>query len=141
MEPGPAPQMSATRRAAPGSSDAGRAGAITAHTDIVYAAVGDKHLALDLYMPAGVDQPPLIVWVHGGRWVLGDKSEVPLVFVAEGIATASLDFRPSDEARFPAMVHDIKAAIRFLRAKASEYGYKADRLHFCGAPLVCRRRN
>jgi hypothetical protein len=44
--------------------------------------------------------------------------------VENGFATASLDFRQSTEARFPAAIHDIKAAIRFLRAMASEYGYK-----------------
>jgi len=102
------------------------------HADINYATVGGHQLALDLYMPTGVDNPPLIVWVHGGRWTLGDKSEVPMVFVAQGIATASLDFRMSTEARFPAMVHDIKAAIRFLRAKALEYGYRTDRLAIGG---------
>ena len=95
------------------------------HTDIVFATLRGKQLALDLYLPTGVDDPPVIVWVHGGRWMLGDRSEVPIVFVEQGIATASLDFRQSTEARFPAMVHDIKAAIRFLRAKAPEYGYKS----------------
>jgi acetyl esterase/lipase len=105
---------------------------MTPHTDIIYATIGGRRLALDLHMPAGVDQPPLIVWVHGGRWVLGDKSEVPMTFVAAGIATASLDFRQADEARFPAMVHDIKAAIRFLRAKASEYGYSTARVAIGG---------
>ena len=101
--------------------------------DIVYATVGGKPLALDLYMPAGVDRPPLIVWVHGGAWRGGDKAtRFPMAFVEQGIATASLDFRQSTEARFPAMVHDIKAAIRFLRAKAPEYGYRADRVAISG---------
>ena len=102
------------------------------HADIVYATVGGKQLALDLYLPTGVDSPPLIVWVHGGRWMLGDKSEVPTAFVEQGIATASLDFRQSTEARFPAMIHDIKAAIRFLRAKAPTYGYRTDRVAIGG---------
>jgi acetyl esterase/lipase len=102
------------------------------HADIVYATVGGHRLALDLYMPTGVDNPPLIVWVHGGRWMLGDRSEVPVIFVAQGIATASLDFRQSTDARFPAMVHDIKAAIRFLRAKAPDYGYLTDRMAIGG---------
>lgn len=101
-------------------------------TNIVYATVGGKALALDLYMPAGVDAPPLVVWIHGGRWMNGDKSDVPMAFVEHGIATASLDFRQSTEARFPAMVHDIKAAIRFLRAKAPEYRYRADRIAIAG---------
>ncbi len=55
-----------------------------------------------------------------------------MVFVEHGIATASLDFRLSTEARFPAAVHDIKAAIRFLRANASEYGYRTDRIAISG---------
>ena len=55
-----------------------------------------------------------------------------MAFVNNGIATASLDFRQSTEARFPAMVHDIKAAIRLLRAKAPEYRYRADRIAIGG---------
>ena len=54
-------------------------------------------------------------------------------FVEHGYATASLDFRQSTEARFPAQVHDIKAAIRFLRAKARQYGYRTDRIAISGA--------
>ena len=100
--------------------------------DIVYAKVDGTSLALDLYLPAGVDSPPLIVWIHGGRWMNGDKSDAPTAFVERGIATASLDFRQSRQARFPAMVHDIKAAIRFLRAKAPAYGYRADRIAIGG---------
>jgi acetyl esterase/lipase len=101
--------------------------------DLVYATAGGKNLALDLYMPANVASPPLVVWVHGGRWMNGTKADVPMAFVEHGIATASVDFRQSTEARFPAMVHDIKAAIRFLRAKASEHGYRSDRIAIAGA--------
>ena len=101
--------------------------------DIVYAKVDGMSLALDLHMPAGVDSPLLVVWIHGGRWMNGDKSDAPTAFVERGIATASLDFRQSRQARFPAMVHDIKAAIRFLRAKAPAYGYRADRIAIAGS--------
>jgi acetyl esterase/lipase len=73
------------------------------------------------------------VWVHGGAWRNGTKAQVPLGFVQRGFATASLDFRQSTEARFPANVHDITAAIRFLRAKAAEYGYRADRMAIGGS--------
>jgi len=113
-------------------SNVAHAQAVSTHKDIVYATAGGKSLALDLYMPVGIERPPLIVWVHGGRWMNGDKEEVPMAFVEGGIATASLDFRQSTEARFPAMVHDIKAAIRFLRAKAPEYGYRTDRVAIAG---------
>ena len=102
------------------------------HKDVVYATVDDKKLGLDIYMPADVQTPPLLIWVHGGAWRSGTKEQVPMVFVEHGIATASLDFRLSTEARFPAAVHDIKAAIRFLRANASEYGYRTDRIAISG---------
>src|SRR5262245_23014071 len=103
------------------------------HKDVVYASAGERPLTLDLYMPAGAQKPPLLVWVHGGAWRSGNKQQVPLVFAQTGFATASLDFRLSTEARFPAQVHDIKAAIRFLRAKAREYGYRADKIAIAGA--------
>ena len=103
------------------------------HKDVVYATVDGKKLGLDIYMPAGVQTPALLVWVHGGAWRSGTKERVPMVFVEHGIATASLDFRQSTEARFPAAVHDINAAIRFLRANASEYGYRTDRIAISGA--------
>jgi acetyl esterase/lipase len=103
------------------------------HKDLIYATVDGKSLGLDLYLPAGVASPRLLVWVHGGAWRAGTKAQVPMEFVRNGYATASLDFRQSTEARFPAQVHDIKAAIRFLRAKAREYGYRTDRIAISGA--------
>jgi hypothetical protein len=101
--------------------------------DVVYATVGGKNLSLDLYMPAGVAEPALVVWVHGGAWRSGSKARPPMAFVENGFAMASLDFRQSGEARFPTNVHDIKAAIRFLRGKASEYGYRVDRIAIAGS--------
>ena len=89
-------------------------------TDIEYARVGDTALLLDLHTPSGVKQPPLIVYVHGGAWRAGSKSDVPIAGLLDhGFAIASVDYRLSTQARFPAQIHDIKAAIRFLRAKAS----------------------
>lgn len=103
-------------------------------TDIVYAAPDGSPLGLDIHMPAGARNPPLIVQVHGGAWRFGDKSGgVPMQFVEHGYAVASLDFRQSTQAPFPAMVHDIKAAIRFLRANAADYGYDPSRIVITGA--------
>lgn len=100
--------------------------------DITYATVDGRALQLDLYMPEGVSNPPLLVWVHGGAWRQGSRTSARREFVAHGIATASIGYRLSTEARFPAQVHDIKAGIRFLRARASEYGYRADRIAIAG---------
>ncbi|HEX6992714.1 MAG TPA: alpha/beta hydrolase [Gammaproteobacteria bacterium] len=103
------------------------------HADLTYAKVGDTELKLDLYMPDGVDSPPLVVWIHGGAWRFGSKANPPASFVDSGFALASVEFRQSTEAPFPAMVHDIKAAIRYLRANADTYGYRADRIGISGA--------
>ncbi len=104
-----------------------------AYKDVVYAKPDGKNLALDIFIPAGVSTPSLLVWVHGGAWRSGTKEKMPPEFVGNSFAVASLDFRQSTAAPFPAAVHDIKAAIRFLRAKAQEYGYHGDRIAICGA--------
>lgn len=100
--------------------------------DVTYATVGERALQLDLHMPEGVLNPPLLVWVHGGAWRQGSRTSVRTEFVRHGFATASVGYRLSNEARFPAMIHDIKAAIRFLRARAADYGYRADRVAISG---------
>jgi acetyl esterase/lipase len=102
-------------------------------TDLVYATVGGKSLGLDLHLPAGVRRPPLLVFVHGGAWTTGNKTQYPQFLLARGFAVASLDFRSSNEAPFPADVFDIKAGIRYLRAKAALYGYRTDKIAIVGA--------
>jgi acetyl esterase/lipase len=101
--------------------------------DIPYAQVDGETLLLDLHLPAGPGRPPLVVYLHGGAWRQGDKSEVPDFLVERGFAVAAPNFRSSDVARFPANVHDIKAGIRFLRANADRYGYRADRIAVTGS--------
>ena len=103
------------------------------HKDIIYAIVDGKELKLDLYLPSKPVTGGLLVWVHGGAWRGGTKDGVPKVFPENGIPTASIEFRQSTESKFPAQIHDIKAAIRFLRAKASTFGYSADRIVIAGS--------
>lgn len=88
--------------------------------DIEYARVDGHVLRLDLHRPPGRPRPPLILWVHGGAWRSGSKSDMPLAaLVADGHWVASVDYRLSTQARFPAQVHDLKAALRFLRSPSS----------------------
>lgn len=102
--------------------------------DIQYATADGHRLLLDLYLPQNVDQPPLLVWVHGGAWRAGSKSAMPLIdLIQRGFAIASVDYRLSPVARFPAQVHDLKAAIRFLRGSAPKYGYNADKIGILGS--------
>lgn len=101
--------------------------------DVVYAEAGDRKLLLDIYLPAGKPDPYLIVWVHGGAWHSGSKESPPLGLVTEGYALASVDYRTSTEAKFPAQIHDIKAAIRFLRANAASYRFRPDKIIIWGS--------
>jgi len=103
------------------------------YKDINYANVDGIDLALDIYMSSNIENPPLVVFVHGGAWQFGTKnSEIPLQFVDYGFALASVDFRQSTQAQFPAQIHDIKAAVRFLRANSSDYGYDAGAIAIAG---------
>jgi acetyl esterase/lipase len=98
-----------------------------------YARVGDHSLKLDLYVPAAVKWPPLIVWVHGGAWRSGSKNNPSVLPLTDrGYAVASVDYRLSPVAQFPAQIHDIKAAIRYLRANAKEQGIDAGRIAISG---------
>lgn len=110
------------------------AAAPSIETDIPYAAsAAGEPLLLDLYLP-DASGAPLVVWVHGGAWERFDKSSMPLgPLVERGFAIASLDFSPASKARFPGQVHEIKAAIRYLRAAAKRYGYDVRRIGIAGA--------
>jgi acetyl esterase/lipase len=112
------------------------------YASVAYATVvGYRPLRLDLHVPAGDGPWPLAVWVHGGAWRTGDRRTLPdtiapLDFFARvrgrGYAVASLDYRLSGEARFPAQLHDVKAAIRWLRAYAADLGLDAGRFAVWG---------
>ena len=102
--------------------------------DITFAKIGEAALKLDLYLPENGVPAGLIIWVHGGAWRAGSRMSVDLKgLVAHGWAIASVDYRLSTVAQFPAQIYDIKAAIRFLRAHATEYGYPANRFVIAGS--------
>jgi acetyl esterase/lipase len=95
------------------------------------APVGHRPLLLDLYTPDGT--PPVVVFVHGGGWRLGTRRVFcptwrdwdPDPFhrlVAAGFAVASIDYRLSGEAVFPAQLHDAQAGLRWLGIRADELG-------------------
>jgi acetyl esterase/lipase len=103
------------------------------HRDIEYARVGDVSLKLDLYLPKQAN-PPLIIYVHGGAWRGGSKADVPIVKLLDhGFAIASVDYRLSTQAVFPSQVHDIKAAIRFLRASSEQLHIDTQRIAIMGS--------
>ncbi len=101
--------------------------------DVEYGRVGDVSLKLDLYVPGKVRSPPVVVWVHGGGWRSGSKNNPSVLALTErGLAVGSVDYRLSPVAQFPAQIHDIKAAIRYLRANAKEQGIDTGRIAISG---------
>jgi acetyl esterase/lipase len=106
-------------------------GGVTSLADVTYSVIpGFRPLIVDLYMPAGTTARPLIIYIHGGGWVGGHTrhsgalSEFPRVLAklaSEGFVVASLEYRLSGEAPFPAALQDARAALRFLRANAAKY--------------------
>ena len=98
-----------------------------------------KHL-LDMYVPqnAGANTP-LVVWVHGGAWMLNDKyadmsymKNTVKGFIENGYALASIDYRYSTTASFPAQIQDCNQAVEFLYQHASEYRLDKDRIALIG---------
>ena len=115
-----------TSEPSPTTNPAASLTGITTLRNQVYASIGSRDLLLDLYFPEDVPASvPLIIWIHGGGWQSGSKENplpVRLGFVEKGYAVASINYRLSGEAVFPAQIEDCKAAVRWLRANAVKYG-------------------
>lgn len=110
---------------------------VKAHRDLEYVANGHERNKLDLYVPEKAEGPlPLIIWVHGGGWQNGSKDGCPPLrggFTERGYAVASINYRLSGHAIFPAQIEDCKAAIRWLRAHAKEYNLDPKRFGVWGS--------
>ncbi|MHB9026536.1 MAG: alpha/beta hydrolase fold domain-containing protein [Armatimonadota bacterium] len=107
---------------------------IVAHRDLEYANIGDVSLKLDIYLPEQVTgKLPVAVWIHGGGWAAGSKDGAPTMYWAlRGYAGVSINYRLSQQAIFPAQIHDCKAAIRWLRANAAQYHLDPDHIGVWG---------
>ena len=105
------------------------------HRDVIYArrdVGGDQKL--DLYVPPGDANKPLVIWIHGGAWKMGSKDTYlhVLFLIDHGYAVASVEYRFSPVAKFPAQIQDCKSAVTFLKRQAREYGYDASRIAVTG---------
>lgn len=110
---------------------------VKALRDLVYVEVGHNRNKLDLYLPEKAEGPlPLLIWIHGGGWQNGSKEGCPPLragYVARGYAVASINYRLSGHALFPAQIEDCKAAIRWLRAHAKDYNLDPQRFGVWGS--------
>ena len=101
------------------------------YPDLSYVTNGSPSQKLDLYLPKEGRNLPLIIFVHGGAFCMGDKRKwirYQLGYLNQGYAMASINYRLSSEAVFPAQIEDCKAAVRWLRAHAATY--RLDPNHF-----------
>ena len=113
---------------APRSSSARLPRGTIVQRDLSYVKNGHPRQKLDLYIPKGAQNPPLMIMIHGGAFTEGDKGEENVAaYVQLGYAVASLNYRFSFDAVFPAQIEDCKAAVRWLRANARAYGYDPER--------------
>jgi acetyl esterase/lipase len=101
------------------------------YMDIPYASLSDAQ-RLDLFVPAGEGPYPLVILIHGGGFLSGDKAgkyekERFRLLVSQGYAAATINYRLSDEAIYPAQIHDVKTAVRYLRSKADVFNLDAER--------------
>ncbi len=103
---------------------------VEVYRNLPYAPNGHSRQKLDLYVPEFGKGPfPLIVWIHGGAWREGSKERcLPLPWSKKGYAVASINYRLSSDARFPAQIMDCKTAIRWLRTHAERYRIDAQRV-------------
>jgi acetyl esterase/lipase len=130
-QPGPAnrPQRAEVRGAQ--SLPAGT----KAQRNLAYVTNGHERQRLDLFIPAGATNPlPLIIWIHGGAWQGGSKENCPaLRYLERGYAVASINYRLSQHAIFPAQIEDCKAAVRWLRVHAKEHSLDPNRFAAWGS--------
>ncbi len=105
--------------------------------NITYVHYGNRALLLDLYLPKknNKQQRPAIIFVHGGGWGSGYRTNFAPFAVAmaeQGYVAATISYRLSDEAKYPAAIHDAKAAIRWLRSNAKKYGVNTNQIAVAG---------
>ena len=105
--------------------------------DVQFCTGGGKPLLMDWYIPKDLPKKPnpVVIWIHGGGWVGSDKSEndIPVFLSARGMLVASINYRLSGEATFPAAIEDCKCAIRYVRANAARYSADPHRIGLVGS--------
>lgn len=104
--------------------------------DIEYGKVGDRSLQLDLYRPKDLKRAvPVIIFIHGGGWYKGNRQDYRLYvidFAKRGYVTATISYRFTDVAKYPAQIEDAKCAVRFLRANAAKYSIDPNKIAVAG---------
>ena len=113
-----------------------QAGRVTIENDVVYGSGGGRDLKCNVYMPpqAGSARPAVLL-VHGGGWVNGDRSQLHgygILLGRIGYVCVATEYRLAGEAKWPAQIHDVKAALRWMRANAERLGIDPEKISVSG---------
>lgn len=110
--------------------------AIKIEQDIVYRSLGNRQLLLDIYRPAKTKRKsPAVLMIFGGGWRSGDKTHnraMAIKLAEQGYVAVSAEYRLSLEAHFPAAVHDLKAAVQWLKQHAGQYNINIHKIAALG---------
>lgn len=114
----------------------------TSAQDVTYCEIDGQELKMDVHYPSSGGPWPCMIFVHGGGWSEGEGDKAPLAVIPTdaGILVVSINYRTYPAYHFPAMIEDVKCAIRMLRANAAEYNLDPERIalvgHSAGAHLA-----
>lgn len=113
--------------------------AVKVQSDVVYGRAGGEDLKLDVYFPTNAPgrRLPVVMYVHGGGWVMGSKAMLsmmpgPTELLRRGYLVVAIDYRLAPQSKFPAMIEDAKCAVRFLRAHADDFRLDPKRIGVMG---------
>jgi acetyl esterase/lipase len=111
-------------------------GRVAIEEGIVFGQGGDRDLKCDIFTPpdARTDRPAILL-VHGGGWFQGDRSQLRgygIQLARYGFTCVAPEYRLTGEAKWPAQIHDVKTALRYMRANASQLGIDADKISVSG---------
>ena len=105
-------------------------------SNLIYKSIGKRNLKLDLFIPYKSKKPvPIVIFIHGGGWRSGDKSfQHPLAskVASKGFLCATIEYRLSPEAKYPAAVQDIKSAIKWIKKNAEAYNADSSKVTLLG---------
>lgn len=135
--PAPPLRVQATLESPFGREASGQAGgAVLVHRDQPSLPTADARQRFDMFLPAGCvgGGMPLVVWIHGDSWRDGSRTDCPVAWLAEeGYAVASVGYRLTDSATFPAQLDDCRAALDEIRRTAEVWGIDPERIAVVGS--------
>ena len=119
-------------------------GKVTVENDVVFGTTGSRDLKCDIYRPPNEgDRRPGVLIIHGGAWQSGDRSQLRyygIQLARYGFVGVACEYRLSGEASWPAQIHDVKAALRWMHAKANQLGIDGGKICVAGNSALMLHR-